>query len=91
MNALLALIIRILNVFLYALQDLMFIRAVLSWIPVLQDNVIAHFIHGVTEIFIAPVREFMNRFDAFRTMPIDLSFIATYILLMLIQGILPNV
>ena len=91
MNTLITLVIRVLNVFLYALQDLMFIRAILSWIPALQDNIIARFVYGVTEPFIAPVREFMHRFEMFRTMPIDLSFIATYILLMLIQGILPNV
>jgi len=69
----------------------MFIRAILSWIPGLQDNVIARFLYGVTEPFISPVREFMNRFEFVRTMPVDLSFIVTYILLAFIQGLLPNV
>lgn len=91
MNTLLTLVFRVLSIFIYALQDLMFIRAILSWIPGLQDNIIARFIYGITEPFIAPVREFMNRFEFVRTMPVDLSFIVTYILLVFIQGLLPNV
>lgn len=72
-----------------ALCIMMIVRAVLSWFPgVGRNSRVMAFIYSVTEIFIAPVRNFMNRFDFIRRFPLDLSLLVTMILLEILQGFL---
>ena len=44
-----------------------------------------------TDVVTMPARRFLDRFDSVRRFPIDLSFLATYILLHLIQAVLISV
>ena len=68
---------------------MMIVRAVLSWFPgVGRNSRIMAFIYTVTEFFISPVRNFMSRFDFVRRFPLDLSFLVTFILLDMLQGLL---
>lgn len=75
--------------FLMALEVLMFIRAVLSWLPVDDDSPVVNFVYMMTEPIIAPVRILLERFDFVRRMPIDLSFFVAFILLSTVQMFLP--
>ena len=68
-----------------AIQTLMFIRAILSWLPMLEENSITDFIYQVTEVVIYPVRCILERFPAVASMPLDLSFFVTFILLSVLQ------
>ena len=68
-----------------AIQTLMFIRAILSWLPMLGENSITDFIYQVTEVVIYPVRCILERFEIFTSLPLDLSFFVTFILLSILQ------
>lgn len=67
------------------LQFLMIIRAILSWIPMDEDNRIDAFLYAVTEPVIMPVRTLLDRFGLFEGMPIDMSFFITFVLLSIIK------
>lgn len=75
--------------FLMALEVMMFIRAVLSWLPVDDDSPVVNFVYMMTEPIIAPVRILLERFDFVRRLPIDLSFFVAFILLSVVQTLLP--
>ena len=75
--------------FLMALEAMMFIRAILSWMPVDEDSPIANFVFAMTEPIIVPVRFLIERFELVRSLPIDLSFFVAFILLSVVQMLLP--
>lgn len=64
-----------------ALQIMMFARAILSWIPQLSDSTVSKFLIMMTEPIIAPVRAILNNFESVRSMPIDISFLVTLLIL----------
>ena len=71
-----------------AIQFLMFARAILSWLPIDEDNPIMNFLYTVTEPVIMPVRAVIERFGWFEGMPIDMSFFITFILLSILSMVL---
>ncbi len=71
-----------------AIQFLMFGRAILSWIPMDDDNPIENFLYAVTEPVIMPVRSVIERFGWFEGMPIDMSFFITFLLLSVLEMVL---
>ena len=91
MYYLLVILVRSLDVAISAIQLLMLIRAVFSWIPDMGDNVINNFVCTVTEPVIAPVRAIMERFNIMQGLPIDMSFMITYFLLFAVQMLLPSI
>ena len=68
---------------LYALNFCMFGRAVVSWVFPEEDNKIARFLFVITEPFVYPVRQLMNKFEFFSNMPIDMSFMFTFVIIVL--------
>ena len=70
-------------VILEAVQLLMLVRAVMSWFPPSdgQGGPIRGFVYLATEIFVAPVRALLERFEWARRSPIDISFFITFLLL----------
>ena len=70
------------RVVVYALQLLM--RAILSWMPMDEDNAVENFLYSVTEPVIMPVRSVIEHFGWFEGLPIDMSFFITFILLSII-------
>ena len=61
-----------------AVQLLMFVRALLSWFPIDDDNPILQFTTAATEPFILPVRALLDRFQprryfVFRHVPAALA------------------
>ena len=70
---------------LMALQIAMFIRAILSWIPGLEENKFSNFLYTVTEPVIMPIRALFDRMGWFQNSPLDAAFFVTYILLAVIS------
>ena len=68
-----------------ALQTLMFIRAILSWLPMMEENRFTEFVYQVTEVVIYPVRCLLERSPFVMSLPLDLSFFITFILLSVLQ------
>ena len=90
MTAFIYVVTRLVSVFLGAEQLLMMFRAVLSWLPVDEDSDISNFLFAMTEPVIYPVRMLLDRFEGLDEFPIDLSFIISFMLLSLVQMLLPT-
>ena len=79
------------SIFLTILQFLMMLRAIMSWLPMDEDSKFANFIYMVTEPVIVPVRMLLDRLEWTHELPIDISFLAAFMLLSIIQMLLPGV
>ncbi len=75
-------------VFLTAVQFAMLIRAIMSWFP-MNSNKFTDFIYSVTEPFIYPIRMLFDKMNWFVGLPIDISFLVSYLLISLILVFLP--
>ena len=64
------------------------VRAVLSWLPIGDDNPILKFVFMVTEPIIIPIRALFERLGWFQNMPIDISFLVAYLLLVALSSVL---
>ena len=67
---------------------LLFVRAILSWIPPARDSKINYIICMLTEPFIMPFRMLFDKLGIGRGFFIDLSFMATIITLQIIAALL---
>ena len=86
LESLLLLVIRLINGAAEIMIFLLFIRAILSWFPgVRLPEALGAFLFNVTEAVLSPVRALMFKIRAFRDLPIDLSFLAAYFLLHILQ------
>ena len=65
----------------------MLIRAILS-LFMAEDNLIAGFLYTITEPVIIPVRRLLEKLNVFQGLPIDISFLITYLLLSVLGSIL---
>ncbi len=81
------LIKNIVIVFLTAVQFAMLARAILSWFP--NATKFNDFLYSITEPFIYPVRLLFDKMNWFSGLPIDISFLVTYILISIILIFLP--
>ena len=70
-----------------AIQLAMLARAILSWFPMFENKFV-DFLYGVTEPFINPIRQLFVKLNWFQGLPIDISFLVTFILLSLVSQIL---
>ncbi|MBE6616536.1 MAG: hypothetical protein E7627_01120 [Ruminococcaceae bacterium] len=77
-----------LSIFLDIVLTCMFISAVLSWIIPDDEYPIVNLLNGFVELFVAPVRHVLERLGWFQGIPLDISFLITYILLSLISAFL---
>ncbi len=73
------------NLLIGALQLLMFVRAIFSWLPMADDNAFTEFVYSVTEVVIYPVRCLLERSEFVMSLPIDLSFFIAFVLLSVLQ------
>jgi YggT family protein len=73
---------------LYALQLLMFGRAMMSWFSPDEDNKLAQFLFMTTEPIVYPIRQLLNKIEFFGNMPIDMSFLVAMVVLMLCTTLL---
>ena len=75
-------------VFLTVIQLAMLVRAILSWFP-MDGNRFTDFLFAITEPFIYPVRMLFDKLNWFTGLPIDVSFLATYLIISVLLFILP--
>lgn len=87
---LLSTIIQIVHIMLTVMQFMMFGRAIMSWFAQDDENKIARFLFVVTEPVVAPVRAFISKIEYFNRFPVDISFIVTILMLMIVRMILPH-
>ena len=73
---------------LYAMQFLMFGRALMSWFFPEEDNKIARFLFVVTEPFVYPIRQLLSKIEFFNSVPIDMSFLFAMIILIFCTTVL---
>ena len=74
--------------FLTVVELAMLLRAIFSWLPIEQNRFI-DILYAVTEPFIAPVRTLFVKMNWFQGLPIDLSFLISYVLISIVCTILP--
>ena len=74
-----------------ALQLIMLLRAIMSWLPFDDSSPLFRFVCIVTEPVILPVRNIMDKIGFLSGLPIDLSFLVTYMLLSFVLYLLPSV
>lgn len=68
-----------------AVEVCFFLRAILSWLPLSEDNPFIAFTALVTEPIILPIRALFDRFGWFRDFPIDVPFFVAFLLLHLVS------
>ena len=68
-------------------QIAMLIRAILSWFPI--DNRFVDFVCTMTEPFIYPIRRLFEKMGWFQGLPVDISFMVSYLLITVILIFLP--
>ena len=83
-------VVSILVVFIDIIQIAMFVRAILSWVGIGRNSKILFYLYFVTEPIIMPVRKLFKKMNWFGRLPIDISFLVTYILLSIISAILTS-
>lgn len=66
----------------------MLVHAIMSWISPSSDNKVMIFIDNIVDLACTPMRSLLDRFDAIKGSPIDLSFLATWFLLIILQGVI---
>lgn len=67
---------------------LLFVRAILSWIPGIYGTKVYNFFYMLTEPFLMPYRMLFDKLGIGRGFFLDLSFLATLLTLQLIAAIL---
>lgn len=66
----------------------MFVRAIMSWFDQTGESKISMFLYAVTEPLILPVRRLCEKMHWFEGVPIDIPFMLTWLILMVLQLIL---
>ena len=66
----------------------MFLQAILSWF-VMEDAPIMRVLTVITAPVVVPVRAVLSRIPAMQGLPIDLSFLIAFVLLLFVMNALP--
>lgn len=89
MSALLYVLSSVVSMLIGIILFLMLVRALLSWFPLLdEDSTVAELLFITTEPFVLPVRALLDRFEVIRSLPIDISYMITMLLLGILRTIL---
>ncbi len=87
MELLLYFIRRLVLLLLGVLNFAMLARVLFSWFDPMREGRISAFLFMVTEPIIAPVRALCYKKNWFQRTPLDVPFLITFVLLMLLMGI----
>ena len=74
-----------------ALQLCLFGRAILSWFDPTGEGKLSVALYAVTEPLILPIRRLCEKMNWFRGLPLDMPFMITWLLLMVVQAIITAV
>lgn len=85
MDAITFVLKNIVLVFLDVFQIAMLVRAILSWFDHGEPGTISSFLIFVTEPFILPIRRLCERMHWFEGSMVDMPFLLTMIVMMLLQ------
>ncbi len=89
MQAVLYIIARVAQLLLGFVELAMLLRMILSWFITDDGNRFMLFLYVVTEPFILPIRVICRMFGLADDFPIDIPFSITFILLSILNGVLP--
>lgn len=68
---------------------LLLIRALLPFLTFIdEDSAISEFVYTSTEVILIPMRSLFDRFGIGEGLPVDISFIVTYVLLSVVHTLL---
>ena len=70
------------------LEIAMFARAILSWFDQTGESRISAFLFTITEPIIFPIRALCEKMLWFEGIPIDIPFMLTYLVLILLQALM---
>ena len=73
------------SLFVSAFVLLMFVRVLFNLLMPDSTGLIPSFIYTVTEAAVCPVRAFCDRMDWFQSVPFDVPFMLTYLILWVLQ------
>ena len=79
---------RVAILFIQVVQTLMLVMALMSWIPQLRQTRVYQMISMVVEPIIDPFRRLLYRIPGMDRFPLDLSFLAAWLVLSLLAGLL---
>lgn len=83
-----ALLINAIGVFFYFLEILIFVRILLSWLPMGYNSAVGRFLYNMTEPILGPVRNMVDKSPIGGGMGLDFSPIFALILMRLVQSLL---
>ena len=83
-----ALLVEAIGLFFYVLEILIFVRIILSWLPVGYNSAISRFLYTMTEPILGPVRDMVNRSPLGGGYGLDFSPVFALILMRLVQTLL---
>lgn len=81
----------ILNSLLSLLQLVIFINAIISWLPVPRDSQWVQLLTQISEPVLMPIRNMMNRFVGQSMLTFDISPIIAIALLQILKGIIARI
>ena len=64
------------------------IRAILSWIDPMDEFTVSRILFAVTEPLIIPIRRLCERFHWFQGLPLDMPFMLTLLMMILVRSLL---
>ena len=88
MNAINLLVRRVAFLLIEVLQTLMLVLALMSWIPGLRQTRLYQMLTMVVEPIIDPFRRLLYRIPGMDQFPLDLSFMAAWLTLSMLAGLL---
>lgn len=65
---------------------LILVRALLSWLPLGEDNKLIYFLDVMTEPVVSPIRKLLNKSETLSQLPIDFAPLLALIVLSLLSG-----
>ena len=83
-----ALLVQAIGLFFYFLEMLIFVRIILSWLPIGYNNPIVRFLYTMTEPVLGPVRDMLSKSPLGGGYGLDFSPIFALILMRLVQTLL---
>ncbi|MDY3846629.1 MAG: YggT family protein [Eubacteriales bacterium] len=71
--------------FLYVMEFALFLRALFSWFDPMYGSKIHVFLFNITEPVLIPIRKLFERLGWFSGLPIDMSFMFSYLIIIILQ------
>lgn len=70
------------------IKIVIFVRIIISWLPISKDNRFMRFLYDITEPFLAPIRGIIERSAIGKNMMVDFSPIVAYMIIWLVESVI---